>query len=1328
MSALLRIGKPCRACIRQKRALRSASAVLPSSIAGPSTPCNLRDLKDASARPTARRIPGARTFATSTVARAKATVKPVVEAAGRKRKVDMAQFPPERIRNLSIIAHIDHGKSTLADRLLQMTGTVPETSSPQFLDKLKVERERGITVKAQTVSIIHKHTDGHKYLINLIDTPGHVDFSYEVSRSLGACEGALLLVDCSQGIQAQTLSVFHHALEADLSMLAVINKVDLPHASPDETSEEIASSLGLPKDRHMRISAKSGMGVDAVLSRIVDGLPPPGQWVGGDDGKLRGLIFDTFYDHFRGVVSLVRILSGSLKKGDKVRFLQANKKYEILEVGINNPDEVLVDELKDGQVGYIVCSMKNSEEAFIGDTVCWADKPVEPLPGFKPMKAMVYAGIFPIDSADFPKLEEAIERLTLNDRSVSIQRESSAALSQGYRLGFLGTLHMDVFRQRLEDEYDSEVIVTAPTVPYKVVYHDGREEYISNPVEFPEVQDPKSRVVRVEEPMINATIFVPSEYIGAMMDLCARYRGIQQEYRVLENSDRAVLRYTLPLAEIVTDFFSELKSQSSGFASFDYEEAGYEESSLVKMNILVNARPVDALAVIVHRAVAADVGKVWVKKLKDVVPRQNFECAIQASIGHKVVARENVKAFRKDVTAGLYGGHYDRKLKHLNKQKEGKKKMRSLAGNIEIPQEAFYKVLSSRARGFATSARSGLGLGMGSGAVQVMPPFMVGRGGGGPVKSAVRFPPLAVWNDPVSSHLPSIPTPPPPSSDEPPPLRRAIAPLPHHTVPPTNRSASLSHLSRLTTLTAPSSVLSPILQTYTDLYLAAPHLSLFTVPEVKNALRAVRALQAREGSGDKQLAQSQLMNLMEELQNLLGEEDAKRAMGWEIVLLAGQTTWVRRVTPKDLERTEKVFEKLWPEGQVPKTGRTAEGRRYRACVNMVMRMYALAGDEYNVAHWWDKLERVQEDLDTGVNPDASVFGGSTVEPREAIGTDGYSWMARLILAENTGQLDALSDLLGVALASDLSRSGSVPLVNFAMAAYARAGRWDVVTDTYAVFKTREVEDLRTIASAAVSSRRSPALPLPPAEELELTRDIYSMLIYAAAAQGHLPAALTFFKHMLEDGHSPTVSDYMRFFDGFLYHGEEPKHGTGEVGRLLDVGDAKYLRSNNGLQAEGSERLSFEERMSDIWQRGTFASTPSATAHAEAAAEAAVQAQAEGSTGWTYPTLASIFTSFLTVRPTLPDPVLLSPFENPTAGQKEAWRQTRAPSGKDMRTILRAWAKVTGDERMVRYAWDEMEKKFGEGGEAEWKMWRRNGQLRYWRRELYGDEGASVGDK
>ncbi|KAK4689864.1 hypothetical protein P7C73_g250, partial [Tremellales sp. Uapishka_1] len=586
----------------------------------------------------------------------------------------MDDFPPERIRNLSIIAHIDHGKSTLADRLLEMTNTLPPSLIPnaQFLDKLKVERDRGITVKAQTVSLIHTHTNGVRYLINLIDTPGHVDFSYEVSRSLGACEGGLLLVDCTQGIQAQTLSVFHHAEDASLTLLPVINKVDLEHASPEATSDQIASSLGLAKADHMRISAKSGLGVQDVLNSIIEKLPPPKRWE-DEDGKLRGLVFDTHYDRFRGVVSLVRIFSGTVKKGDRISFLQADRKYEVLEVGIYNPEEITVDTLRDGQVGYLVCNMKNSEEAFIGDTICWADKQVEPLPGFQPMKAMVYAGVFPLESSDFPKLEESIGRLTLTDRSVSVQRESSAALGQGCRLGFLGTLHMDVL--------------------------NGKEEFVSNPSDFPDsLIGPGSKIVGVEEPTVNATIIVPTEYIGAMMDLCAKYRGNQLEYRFLEATDRAILRYSLPLAEIVTDFFSELKSASSGFASFDYEEAEYVPSDLVKLNMMLNGKPIDALAMIVHRSAAVTVGRTWTKKLKDVLPKQLFEVAIQAAVGSKVIARESVSAMRKDVTAGLYGGHYERKMKHLNKQKEGKKRLKRLAGNIDIPQAAFFDVLSSRPR------------------------------------------------------------------------------------------------------------------------------------------------------------------------------------------------------------------------------------------------------------------------------------------------------------------------------------------------------------------------------------------------------------------------------------------------------------------------------------------------------------------------------------------------------------------------------------------------------------------------------------------------------
>lgn len=828
----------------------------------------------------------------------------------------MEEFPRERIRNLSIIAHIDHGKSTLADRLLQMTGTLPDSSSPQFLDKLKVERERGITVKAQTVSIVHIHTNGQKYLINLIDTPGHVDFSYEVSRSLGACEGGLLLVDSSQGIQAQTLSVFHVAQESNLTLLPVLNKVDLPHASPDEVAGQIASSLGLPTSTHMRISAKSGLGVDDVLRRIVDDLPPPREWV-ALDGRLRGLVFDTFYDHFRGVVSLVRIFSGSIKKGDKVRFLQADRRYDVLEVGVYNPEEVPVDILKDGQVGYVVCNMKNSEEAFIGDTVCLADKPVDPLPGFKPMKAMVYAGIFPVDSGDFPKLEEAIERLTLNDRSVTVQRESSAALAQGFRLGFLGTLHMDVFRQRLEDEYDSNVIVTAPTVPYKVCFIDGREVFISNPAEFPDTTDSKTRVAHVEEPMVHATIFVPNDYIGEMMDLCARYRGTQLEYRVLDTTDRAILRYSFPLSEIVTDFFSELKSASSGFASFDYEEAGYEVSDLVKLNMLLNGKPVDALAMIVHKSAAQAVGRAWTKKLREVLPRQLFELAIQAAIGSRVVARETLSAMRKDVTAGLYGGHYERKLKHLNKQKEGKKRLKRLAGNIDIPQSAFFEVLSARPRAYST---------------------MVER-------HAVDASFLPLLPDlPVEDVEESLPAVDPGHPTEP------IRP---HSLSPEKRSTLLSELHRL--IDDRKSTPTQLHAAYLDLCLSSPYAHILTAEELRGLLRAMADPRRTDGAASQAEAEN-LSHVVEELQEVIGD-GSTGLNGLELAVLMTTSRFRGNVSSNDLRIAEDKFRELFP--AVPTS---IDGlQEYARCLTRVLYLCALAGEDQRFEFWWDRLQEVNAD-------------------------------------------------------------------------------------------------------------------------------------------------------------------------------------------------------------------------------------------------------------------------------------------------------------------------------------------------------------------------------
>ncbi|WOO82147.1 Translation factor GUF1, mitochondrial [Vanrija pseudolonga] len=846
-------------------------------------------------------VPGVRAFAASSKASTEG-----VGPDGRRTKIDMSQFPPERIRNLSIIAHIDHGKSTLADRLLQMTNTLPPESSPQFLDKLKVERERGITVKAQTVSIIHTHTDGKKYLINLIDTPGHVDFSYEVSRSLGACEGGLLLVDCTQGIQAQTLSVFHHALEANLTLLPVINKVDLPHAEADQTSEQIASSLGLPKEDHMRISAKSGLGVEHVLNQIIDGLPPP-RW-DDSDKRLRALVFDTFYDRFRGVVSLVRVMSGSIKKGDKVKFLQTGKKYDVLDVGINNPDEVPVDALREGQVGYLVCNMKNSEEAHIGDTIAYVDKSVDALPGFKPMKAMVYAGVFPTDSAEFTVLEEAINRLTLNDRSVSVERESSAALGQGFRLGFLGTLHMDVFRQRLEDEYDSEVIVTAPTVPYKLVYRDGKEEYISNPAEFPDVTDTRFKVERVEEPMVNATIFVPNDYIGDMMDLCSKYRGVQLEYKFLEGTDRAILRYSLPLSEIVTDFFSDLKSASSGFASFDYEEAGYEASNLVKLNILLNAKPVDALAMIVHRPAAPAIGRVWTKKLKEVLPRQLFELSIQAAVGNKVVSRETLSAMRKDVTAGLYGGHYERKMKHLNKQKEGKKRLKKLAGNIDIPQSAFFQVLSARPRSFTTSAR-----------------FHV-----------------QAHHDWLTTELP--PSPPPL------PKRRAAAgsnrySLPH--ISPQQRSSMLSDIHVQITEQAPGSS-ENLFNDFSRLYLSSTSHS-FTPVELKAIAKAMHVMDRRHLYHVRD-ANDRLKTVAGALKDTVRREYTA-VHGLEAALFVSAARHRRSFTNKDLRQAERHFEHRFP--KVPDDD--VRLHEYKVSINHMLYLCLVAKDIPRYDKFWHRM-------------------------------------------------------------------------------------------------------------------------------------------------------------------------------------------------------------------------------------------------------------------------------------------------------------------------------------------------------------------------------------
>ncbi|KAF5373944.1 hypothetical protein D9758_000732 [Tetrapyrgos nigripes] len=614
-----------------------------------------------------------------------------------KSSVRMEDYACDVIRNFSIIAHIDHGKSTLADRLLELTGTINKKEvgrNMQVLDKLKVERERGITVKAQTASMIHQYAD-RNYLLNLIDTPGHVDFSWEVSRSLAACQGALLLVDASQGVQAQSISVFHIAKERGLTIIPVLNKIDLPAAQPELIASQMESTFGINPADIISISAKTGKGVEAVLQAVIERIPPPPQ--SGPKDPVKAFLFDSLYDRYRGVISLVNIQSGMLQKGDRIASCHTRKKYEITDIGIMHPEEVPTSSLHPGQVGYIACNMKVSSEAHIGDTLHRVGEPVEPMPGFKPSKAMVFAGIFPIDSSDFPKLEESIKRLTLTDRSVTVQRESSSALGQGCRLGFLGTLHMDVFRQRLEDEYDANIIITAPTVPYKLIYRDGKEVFISNPTEFPDVLGVGSKVAEVQEPVVKASIIVPEEYFGEMMDLCHSHRAEELDHRYLDtgsdsSSSRIILNCVLPLSEVVTDFFDQLKGRSSGFASFDYEDAGYQKSDLSKMVFLLNGKPVDALAIIVHKSAQDKVGRAWVKKLHTVIPRQLFELPIQAVIGKKVIARETLSAIRKDVTAGLYGGHYERKMKHLENQKEGKKRMKRI-GTVDLPQEAFFDIL-----------------------------------------------------------------------------------------------------------------------------------------------------------------------------------------------------------------------------------------------------------------------------------------------------------------------------------------------------------------------------------------------------------------------------------------------------------------------------------------------------------------------------------------------------------------------------------------------------------------------------------------------------------
>lgn len=599
----------------------------------------------------------------------------------------MEKIKQERIRNFCIIAHIDHGKSTLADRIIEMTGTLTEREmQSQVLDNMDIERERGITIKSQTVRIVYKAEDGEEYIFNLIDTPGHVDFNYEVSRALAACDGAILVVDATQGIQAQTLANTYLALDHNLEIIPVINKVDLPSADPDLVAHEIEDVIGIEALDAPRISAKTGLNVKEVLEAVVKRLPPPG---GSIENPLQALVFDSLYDSYQGVIIFCRIKEGSVKKGSNIRFMATGAEFTVTEVGTFAPGQFIPgEELTPGMVGYITASIKNIRDARVGDTVTTVDKPAkEALPGYKKVQSMVYCGIYPSDSQKYPDLRDALEKLQLNDAALNYEAETSAALGFGFRCGFLGLLHLDVVQERLEREYDLDLVTTAPSVIYHVYKTDGSMMELTNPSNLP---DP-AEIAHMEEPIVEAEIMVTSEFVGAIMTLCQERRGIYKSTEYIDQT-RAVLKYDLPLNEIIYDFFDALKSRSRGYASFDYELKGYQEGKMVKLDILVNKQQIDALSFIVHAGSAYERGKKMCEKLKNEIPRQLFEIPIQAAIGGHVVARETVKALRKDVLAKCYGGDISRKKKLLEKQKEGKKRMRQF-GNVEIPQSAFMSVL-----------------------------------------------------------------------------------------------------------------------------------------------------------------------------------------------------------------------------------------------------------------------------------------------------------------------------------------------------------------------------------------------------------------------------------------------------------------------------------------------------------------------------------------------------------------------------------------------------------------------------------------------------------
>jgi GTP-binding protein LepA len=593
----------------------------------------------------------------------------------------------ENIRNFCIIAHIDHGKSTLADRLLECTSTVAQRDmEEQLLDNMDIERERGITIKARAVKMLYTAKDGKEYDLNLIDTPGHVDFNYEVSRSLAACEGAVLVVDASQGIEAQTLANTYLAVEHDLEIVPVINKIDLPSADPERVAQEIEDVIGIPALDAPRISAKNGINIEEVLERVVADIPAP---KGEEDAPLKALIFDSYYDSYKGVIVYVRVMDGVIRPGMRIRMMSTGAEFTVVETGYLTPTSLRpAKEVYAGQVGYIAASIKTVQDTAVGDTVTDADNPaLEALPGYRKVNPMVFSGIYPVDGAKYPDLKDALEKLQLNDASLSYEPETSVALGFGFRCGFLGLLHMEIIQERLEREYNLDLITTAPSVVYKIHLTNGETVEIDNPTNYP---DP-ALIASAEEPMVKASIFTPSQYIGNIMELCQERRGVYFDTKYLD-TDRVELHYELPLNEIVYDFFDALKSRTKGYASFDYELAGYQPSKLVKLDILLNGEVVDALSFIVHADKAYSRARKMAEKLKEHIPRQLFEVPIQASIGGKIIARETVKAMRKDVLAKCYGGDITRKKKLLEKQKEGKKRMRQL-GSVEVPQEAFMAVL-----------------------------------------------------------------------------------------------------------------------------------------------------------------------------------------------------------------------------------------------------------------------------------------------------------------------------------------------------------------------------------------------------------------------------------------------------------------------------------------------------------------------------------------------------------------------------------------------------------------------------------------------------------